>query len=55
MRFNFYPLYLAASGGGHLIENNKAAFNNKYALAFSAFCKAYTGMTIFQERICSSF
>ena len=30
--FNFYPLYLAASGGAPLIENNKAAFNNKYAV-----------------------
>ena len=30
--FNFYPLYLAASGGAPLIVNNKAAFNNKYAV-----------------------
>ncbi|MGI8582742.1 MAG: extracellular solute-binding protein [Chitinophagaceae bacterium] len=37
MRFNFYPLYLAASGGGHLIENNKAAFNNKYAVGVFRF------------------
>src|ERR1051326_7276537 len=32
MRFNFYPLYLAASGGGYLVQNNRAAFNNKYAV-----------------------
>src|SRR6185295_14878992 len=30
--FNFYPLYLAASGGAPLIVDNKAAFNNKYAI-----------------------
>lgn len=30
--FDFYPLYLAASGGKPLIKNNKAAFNNKYSL-----------------------
>src|ERR1043165_5302193 len=27
MRFNFYPLYLAASGGAHLIQDNKAVLN----------------------------
>jgi multiple sugar transport system substrate-binding protein len=30
--FNFYALYLAASNGASLIENNKAVFNNKYAV-----------------------
>src|SRR6187455_2960999 len=30
--FNFYPLYLAASGGAPLIVDNKAAFNNKHAV-----------------------
>lgn len=30
--FNFYPLYLAASGGAPLIKNNRAAFNNEYAI-----------------------
>ncbi len=30
--FNFYPLYLAASNGMPLIENNKAAFNNEHAV-----------------------
>ncbi len=30
--FNFYTLYLAASNGSPLIVNNKAAFNNKYAI-----------------------
>jgi multiple sugar transport system substrate-binding protein len=35
--FNFYPLYLAASNGAPLIINNKAAFNNKYAIAVFRF------------------
>ena len=30
--FNFYPLYIAASNGLPLIKNNRAAFNNKYAV-----------------------
>jgi len=30
--FNFYPLYLAASGGAPLVVNNRAAFNNKYSI-----------------------
>ena len=37
--FDFYPLYLAASNGGHLIENNKAVFNNKYAVETFSFLK----------------
>ena len=35
--FNFYPLYLAASGGAPLVINNRAAFNNKYAVEVFAF------------------
>ena len=35
--FDFYPLYLAASGGAPLVKNNKAAFNNKYAIEVFAF------------------
>ena len=30
--FDFYPLYLAASNGSPLIKDNKAAFNNSYAI-----------------------
>ncbi len=30
--FDFYPLYLAASGGGSLVQGNKVTFNNKYAI-----------------------
>ncbi len=35
--FDFYPLYLAASGGAPLVKNNRAAFNNKYAIEVFAF------------------
>ncbi|HEV8080745.1 MAG TPA: extracellular solute-binding protein [Chitinophagaceae bacterium] len=38
--FNFYPLYLAASGGAPLIVNNKAAFNNKYAIQVFRFLQS---------------
>ena len=38
--FNFYPLYLAASGGAPLVINNKAAFNNKYAIEVFAFLQS---------------
>jgi multiple sugar transport system substrate-binding protein len=37
--FDFYPLYLAASGGAPLIKNNKAAFNNKYAVEVFRFLR----------------
>jgi len=30
--FNFYPLYVAASDGMPLLADNKAAFNNEYAI-----------------------
>ena len=35
--FDFYPLYLAASGGAPLVKNNQAAFNNKYAIEVFSF------------------
>jgi multiple sugar transport system substrate-binding protein len=35
--FNFYPLYLAASDGGSLVKDNKAAFNNEYAIGVFRF------------------
>jgi multiple sugar transport system substrate-binding protein len=38
--FNFYPLYLAASNGGSLVINNKAAFNNKYAIEVFRFLQS---------------
>lgn len=35
--FNYYPLYLAASNGESLIENNKAAFNNEHSIQVFTF------------------
>ncbi|MDQ6904543.1 MAG: extracellular solute-binding protein [Bacteroidota bacterium] len=55
MRFNFYPLYLAASGGAHLIENNKAVFNNKYAIGVFRFLQSlYTNDYFSKESAAAS-
>lgn len=35
--FNFYPLYLAASGGMPIIKDNRANFNNEYAIGVFRF------------------
>lgn len=35
--FNFYPLYLAASNGAPLVQNNRAAFNNQHAIGVFRF------------------
>jgi len=35
--FNFYPMYLAASDGAPLIKDNKAAFNNPFAIGVFRF------------------
>lgn len=35
--FNFYPLYLAASRGGSLVKDNRAAFDNEYAVGVFRF------------------
>ena len=35
--FDFYPLYLAASNGAPLVKDNKAAFDNKYAVEVFSF------------------
>ncbi|MBA2407051.1 MAG: extracellular solute-binding protein [Chitinophagales bacterium] len=38
--FNFYPLYLAASGGASLIRDNKAVFNNEYSIEVFRFLQS---------------
>ena len=53
-RFNFYPLYLAASGGGSLVVNNKAAFNNKYAIEVFRFLQSLYTDEYFSREILSS-
>ncbi len=35
--FDFYPLYLAASNGAPLVKDDKAAFDNKYAVEVFSF------------------
>ena len=53
--FNFYPLYLAASGGAPLIVNNKAAFNNKYAVEVFRFLqKLYSNDYFSKENTAAS-
>jgi multiple sugar transport system substrate-binding protein len=53
--FNFYPLYLAASGGAPLVTGNKAAFNNKYAVDVFAFLqKLYQNEYFSRENLSAS-
>jgi multiple sugar transport system substrate-binding protein len=52
--FDFYPLYLAASGGGSLIKDNKVVFNNKYAVSTFQFLKTLYDNNYFpRERLSS--
>lgn len=37
--FDFYPLYLASSGGAPLVKDNKAVFNNEYAVGVFKFLR----------------
>ena len=37
--FDFYPLYLAASGGAPLVKDNQAVFNNEYAIEVFTFLR----------------
>ena len=51
--FDFYPLYLAASGGGALVKNNKAAFDNKYSVEVFTFLRNLYAQDYFaKERLC---
>ncbi len=53
--FNYYPLYLAASGGAPLIVNNKAAFNNKHSVAVFRFLQSlYNDGYFSRERLSTS-
>ena len=50
--FDFYPLYLAASGGAPLIKNDTAAFDNKYAVeVFSFLQNLYKNNYFTRERL----
>ncbi len=49
--FNFYPLYLAASGGKPLIKNDKADFNNKYAIQVMSFLQKLYKENYFSHQV----
>ena len=53
--FNFYTLYLAASNGAPLVINNRAAFNNKYAIEVFYFLQSlYTKEYFSRENTAAS-
>ncbi len=47
--FDFYPLYLAASGGASLVENGKAVFNNEDAVNVFAFLRSLYAKNYFSK------
>ena len=47
--FDFYPLYLAASGGAPLVKNNRATFNNKYSIEVFAFLQEMYNKNYFSK------
>ena len=49
--FNFYPLYLAASGGKPLIENGKASFNNEHAVGVFRFLQELYRENYFSKQV----
>lgn len=50
--FDFYPLYLAASGGASLVEDNKAVFDNEHAVnVFKFLRKLYEKNYFSKERL----
>ena len=49
--FNFYPLYLAASGGMPLIKDGKAVFNNKYGIEVMTFLQSLYQNNYFSRQV----
>jgi multiple sugar transport system substrate-binding protein len=49
LRFNFYLLYLAASDGASLVENNRAVFNNEHALEVFRFFRELYAQNYFSK------
>lgn len=50
--FDFYPLYLAASGGAPLVENNRVVFDNQYAVEVFRFLQTLFNHNYFpRERL----
>ena len=52
--FDFYPLYLAASHGGKLIENNRVVFDNAYAIEVFKFLKTLYDQNYFSREVLSA-
>jgi multiple sugar transport system substrate-binding protein len=52
--FDFYPLYLAASNGGKLIDNNRVVFDNAYAIAVFEFLKTLYDRNYFSREVLSA-
>lgn len=52
--FNFYPLYLAATGGEDLIENDRAAFKNDRAVGVFSFLQKLYNNDYFSRQQMSS-
>ncbi|MBK7981574.1 MAG: extracellular solute-binding protein [Ignavibacteriae bacterium] len=52
--FDFYPLYLAASGGAPLIKDRKAVFNNKYSVEVFKFLRTLYSKNYFSIEKLSS-
>ncbi len=52
--FNFYPLYLAASGGQPLIKDGRANFNNEYGVGVFRFLQELYRENYFSRQVESS-
>jgi multiple sugar transport system substrate-binding protein len=52
--FDFYPLYLGASHGGKLIENNQVVFDNDYAIGVLEFLKTLYDRNYFSREVLSA-
>ncbi len=48
--FNFYAMYIAATNGAPLIKDNKAAFNNKYAVGVFRFLQELYNKNYFSRQ-----
>lgn len=52
--FDFYPLYLASSGGGKLVDDNKVLFNNDHAVQVFKFLRKLYEKNYFSQELLSA-
>ena len=52
--FDFYPLYLAASSGAKLVDNDKIVFDNSYAVEVFNFLKTVYDKNYFSRELLSA-